>query len=169
VNPDSDFNARSNAAKGKSDGHTTTQLRPMAGRGPFVANLAHDPELGSAGPLSSLAPGHSNDASESRVLVVGPGISVQGTVQNAERLLVEGCMEASTIRAKELSIARGGLFKGEVDVEDAEIFGTMEGMLTARGILVVRGTGRVLGTAHCHRLQVDDGGQITAEVDMIAK
>jgi cytoskeletal protein CcmA (bactofilin family) len=109
------------------------------------------------------------DPAERRTLVVGRGISVQGTVQDAERLTVEGTVEASMIHATELIIALGGVFKGEVEVEDAEIAGTIDGTLTARGSLVVRATGRVLGTARCRRLQVEDGGQITGRIEMITE
>jgi cytoskeletal protein CcmA (bactofilin family) len=110
----------------------------------------------------------SRDPSERRTLVVGRGISVQGVVQDAERLVVEGTVEATMIHATELAIAPGGIFKGEVEVEDAEIAGTIDGTLTARGSLVVRGSGQVLGTARCRRLQVEDGGQITGRIEMIA-
>jgi cytoskeletal protein CcmA (bactofilin family) len=33
--------------------------------------------------------------------------------------------------------------------------------------LLVRSTGRVLGTARCRRLQVEDGGQITGHIEML--
>ena len=104
---------------------------------------------------------------ERRTLVVGRGISLQGTVQDAERLVVEGTVEASMIHAVELSIAHGGVFKGEVEVEEAEIAGTIDGTLTVRANLIVRATGKVLGTARCRRLQVEDGGQITGRIEMI--
>jgi cytoskeletal protein CcmA (bactofilin family) len=109
------------------------------------------------------------DPSERRTLVVGRGISVQGTVQDAERLVVEGTVEATMIHATELSIALGGVFKGEIEVEEAEIAGTIDGTLTTRGALVVRSTGKVLGTARCRRLQVEDGGQITGRIEMITE
>jgi cytoskeletal protein CcmA (bactofilin family) len=109
------------------------------------------------------------EAGERRTLVVGRGISVQGTVQDAERLVVEGTVEASMIHATELSISHGGVFKGEVEVEDAEIAGTIDGTLTARGSLVVRASGRLLGTARCRRLQVEDGGQITGRMEMLTE
>ena len=109
------------------------------------------------------------DPSERRTLVVGRGISVQGTVQDAERLVVEGTVEASMIHAAELAISPGGVFKGEVEVEDAEVAGTIDGTLTARNGLIVRATGRVLGTARCRRLQVEDGGQITGRIEMITE
>jgi cytoskeletal protein CcmA (bactofilin family) len=116
-----------------------------------------------------MPPARPREAGERRTLVVGRGISVQGTVQDAERLVVEGTVEASMIRATELSIAQGGVFKGAVEVEEAEIAGTIDGTLTARGNLIVRATGKVLGTANYRRLQVEDGGQITGELKMITE
>jgi cytoskeletal protein CcmA (bactofilin family) len=108
------------------------------------------------------------DPAERRTLVVGRGISVQGTVQDAERLVVEGTVEATMIHATELAISQGGVFKGEVQVEEAEIAGTIDGTLTVRNSLMVRSSGRVLGTARCKRLQVEDGGQITGRIEMLA-
>lgn len=122
--------------------------------------------IGAAGfrPNPSRAP----ETAERRTLVVGRGISVQGVVQDAERLVVEGTVEATMIKATELAIAQGGVFKGEVEVEEAEIAGTIDGTLTARHALIVRATGRVLGTARCRRLQVEDGGQITGRIEMMS-
>ena len=124
---------------------------------------APTPPRPALGPIRTPA----RDPAERRTLVVGRGISVQGTVQDAERLVVEGTVEASMIHATELSISPGGVFKGEVEVEDAEIAGTIDGTLTARGSLIVRATGKLMGTARCRRLQVEDGGQITGHMEML--
>ena len=133
----------------------TTAPTPQA-----VPPVAARPGLGSVRPPA-------RDPAERRTLVVGRGISVQGTVQDAERLVVEGTVEATMIHATELAISPGGIFKGEIEVEDAEIAGTIDGTLTARGSMIVRATGRVLGTARCRRLQVEDGGQITGHMEML--
>ena len=135
---------------------------------PAAAGLAAPPASGTRPGLAPARP-MPREPGERRTLVVGRGISVQGTVQDAERLVVEGTVEATMIHATELSIAPGGVFKGEVEVEEAEIAGTIDGTLTARGALVVRSTGRVLGTARCRRLQVEDGGQITGRMEMLTE
>ncbi len=53
------------------------------------------------------------------------------------------------------------MLKGQVEVEDAEISGMMDGVLTVKGTLVLRGSGQVLGEARCRRLQVEDGGRLS--------
>ena len=138
-------------------------------RPPFPAAPA--PQPAAQPPRPATMPGRpaGRDPAERRTLIVGRGISVQGTVQDAERLVVEGTVEASMIHANELSVALGGVFKGEVEVEDADIAGTIDGTLTARGNLIVRSTGKVLGIARCRRLQVEDGGQITGRIEMITE
>jgi len=124
-----------------------------------------------AAPASGAArPGTPSRApAERRTMVIGRGISVHGTIQDAERLEVQGIVEAKMIHATELSIAQGGMFRGEVEVEEAEIAGTIDGTLTCRTALIVRATGRVLGIARCRRLQVEDGGQITGQIEMITE
>ncbi|HVY17401.1 MAG TPA: polymer-forming cytoskeletal protein [Rhodopila sp.] len=138
-------------------------------RPPFTPSIPASGGTPSAPPLAArtMTPRPMRDPAERRTLVVGRGISVQGTVQDAERLVVEGTFEASMVHSSELSIAQGGIFKGEIEVEEAEIAGTIDGTLTARTSLIVRSTGKVLGTAKCRRLQVEDGGQITGRIEMI--
>ena len=119
------------------------------------------PGMPAAGPAPRAAVG------DRRTLVVGRGISLQGTVTEAERLVVEGTVESQMIQATELSISDAGVFRGEVQVEDAEIAGTFDGTLTARGQLVIRGTGRVIGVARCRRLMVEEGGQLSGRMEML--
>ncbi|MBX6375477.1 MAG: polymer-forming cytoskeletal protein [Acetobacteraceae bacterium] len=107
------------------------------------------------------------EGTERRTLVVGKGISLQGTVSDAERLVVEGTVESQMIQAAELLITHSGVFKGEVEIEDAEIAGTFDGTLTATGNLIIRATGKVMGVARCRRLQVEEGGQISGRMEML--
>ncbi len=146
-------------------------------RPPFAPNPTTVPTLPPAPPRPGMSgpglqapprPTASIDPSERRTLVVGRGISVQGTITDAERLVVEGTVEASMIHATELAVIQGGVFKGEVEVEEAEIAGTIDGVITARTSLIVRATGRVLGHARCRRLQVEDGGQLTGQIEMLS-
>ncbi len=132
-------------------------------RPPQMGGQMGSPQPGGAPTMPTPRP----QAPDRRTLVVGRGISLQGTVADAERLVVEGTVESQMIQATELSISQSGVFKGEVQVEDAEVAGTFDGTLTARGQLVIRGTGRVIGTARCRRLMVEDGGQITGKMEML--
>ncbi|TPW34246.1 bactofilin family protein [Oecophyllibacter saccharovorans] len=121
---------------------------------------------GLGSPLTSPTPVHVSSTA-TRTLVVGRGITVQGAIEEAEKLIVEGTVETSTIVARELIVAHGGTFRGNAEVETVDLAGTIDGTLHVRGSLVVQTTGRLLGRAECHRLQVEDGGQITGQMEMI--
>lgn len=124
----------------------------------------------SAAPIGVPArPATRPEPGERRTLVVGRGISLQGTVSDAERLVVEGTVESQMIHAQELFVAQAGVFRGEVQVEDAEIAGLFDGTLTVRGSLVIRGTGRVTGEARYRRLSVEEGGQVSGRMEMLSE
>jgi cytoskeletal protein CcmA (bactofilin family) len=101
--------------------------------------------------------------------VVGRGISLAGTITDCERLVVEGTVEASLHNGSELTIASGGTFKGEIEIDEAEVSGTFDGAIVTRVALVVRASGRVLGNVRCRRLTVEEGGQISGRIEMIAE
>ena len=125
--------------------------------GPRPAPIATSPQR----PAGRIEP------SERRTLVVGRGISLQGTVADAERLVVEGTVESQMIQAAELFVAGSGVFKGEVEVEDAEIAGAFDGTITARGSLIIRATGKISGMARCRKLSVEEGGQVSGKMEML--
>ncbi|MFT8245793.1 polymer-forming cytoskeletal protein [Roseomonas sp. BN140053] len=158
--------------------HSTMSLPPKPSAAPGLpAGLSSGqpgiparPQGGNAVPLAGAQPGAAprSQAAERRTLVVGKGISLQGTVADAERLVVEGTVESQMIHAQELQITHAGVFKGEVEVEDAEVAGVFDGTITARGNLIIRATGRVLGVARCRRLQVEEGGQLSGRMEMLS-
>jgi cytoskeletal protein CcmA (bactofilin family) len=88
-------------------------------------------------------------------------------VTDAERLVVEGTVESQMIQAAELSITSTGVFRGEVQVEDAEIAGLFDGTITVRGSLVIRATGKLKGTVRYRKLSVEEGGTMMGSMEML--
>jgi cytoskeletal protein CcmA (bactofilin family) len=120
-------------------------------------------------PVAGAAPRapRTEGAHERRTLVVGRGISLQGTVTDAERLVVEGTVESQMIQAAELAVGPTGVFRGEVQVEDAEIAGLFDGTITVRGNLVIRASGKVKGTVRYRKLSVEEGGTMMGSMEML--
>lgn len=148
---------------------TLTAAGPMAPKPnspPATAGVARPAAPAAA---AQRAPTARPDTAERRTLVVGKGISLQGTVTEAEKLIIEGTMESQLLQAQELVISHSGVFKGEVQVEDAEIAGVFDGTLTVNGSLIIRATGRVIGVARSRRLSVEDGGQLSGKMEMITE
>ena len=138
-----------------------------ASTAPPKPNLTPSPTARPTMPGAAGRPTGRAEAGEKRVLQLGKGISIQGSVTEAERIVIEGTMESQLLQCQELAISHSGVFKGEVQVEDADIAGVFDGTLTATGSLTIRATGRVLGVARSRRFSVEDGGQLTGRMEMI--
>lgn len=112
-------------------------------------------------PVRRIVPGAD---SEGKCLVVSRNISLSGQIKSCEKLIVEGTIETEIDGCRELEVARTGVFKGNAEVETADISGSVEGSLTAREILVVRASGRIRGNISYGQLEVERGGILVGEV-----
>ena len=103
------------------------------------------------------------DPPESK-LFVGVNIKLKGVeITDCDSLVIEGQVEA-TVHSKAMEIAKPGTLKGNAQIDIAEVHGEFVGELTARGRLVVHGTGRVSGTIRYGKLIVAEGGEVTGDV-----
>ena len=95
-----------------------------------------------------------------RKLIVGKGLSVTGEITACDVLVVEGKM---------LEITENGQFRGSVEIENADIAGRYDGELTVHGRLTVRGTGRISGMIKYGELEINAGGQIIGELQVVGE
>jgi cytoskeletal protein CcmA (bactofilin family) len=105
-------------------------------------------------------------AKDVRKLVVGKDVTVSGELA-CDHLVVEGTVEASVKECQRLEIAETGLFKGTVEIKDADIGGRFEGDITVQGRLTVRSTGRIDGRVQYGELAVEAGGTLDGEIRTI--
>lgn len=109
-----------------------------------------------------------SDDDEVKRLIVGPGISLSGEITACDVLVIEGSVQANLSRCVAIEIAESGTFKqGEADIERADISGIYDGTLTVRNRLTVRSTGRVVGTIRYGEIEIEAGGIISGDVQMM--
>lgn len=121
------------------------------------------PALQSGATAASLPSGTRESAAK---LTVGPNIKLKGLeITDCDTLLVEGTVEA-TMKSRVIEIAQMGAFKGEAEIDVAEIHGRFEGSLTVRDKLVIHATGRVSGKVRYGKLVIAEGGQLSGEVQV---
>jgi cytoskeletal protein CcmA (bactofilin family) len=110
---------------------------------------------------------HGNGGNESKRLIVGRDIMLNGAINSCDKLIVEGRVEATLSDCREMEIAETGTFKGEAAVDVAVVSGRFEGTLQARELLLVRAKGSVSGNVRFSRLEVERGGEIEGQVAVI--
>lgn len=98
-------------------------------------------------------------------LTVGPNIKLKGVeITDCDTLVVEGSVEA-TMDSRVIQISERGAFKGSADIDIAEIRGQFDGNLTVRQKLVIYATGRVTGKVRYGKVVIEEGGQLSGEID----
>ena len=121
-------------------------------------------------PSPSTAPGAAPRRSEAeqRTLIVGREIALSGAITSCDRLVVEGSVQANLANCREIDIAESGLFKGSASIEEAEIRGRFEGTLIVRKRLHIRATGKVTATVSYAEIEVEAGGRIAGEIQVLS-
>ncbi len=117
-------------------------------------------------PVQAVSPRQSE--TEHRKLIVGREIALSGEITSCDRLVVEGSVEANLANCRDVDIAESGLFKGSASIEEAEIRGRFEGTLTVRKRLLIRSTGRVVGTVRYAQIEIEAGGQLSGDIQVLA-
>lgn len=137
------------------------------------APIAETPRM-SAGPITGRrhmekrrSPEPMMHSSDERKLTVGKGLSLSGEIAACDILVVEGKVEAKLSDGKLLEITETGQFTGAVEIENADIAGRYDGDLTVHGRLTIRGTGRISGIVKYGELEVNAGGQVIGEMQVI--
>ena len=98
-------------------------------------------------------------------LTVGPNIKLKGVeITDCDTLVVEGSVEA-TMDSRVIQISERGSFKGSAEIDLAEIHGQFDGNLTVRQKLVIYATGKVTGRVRYGKLVVEEGGQLSGEIE----
>ncbi|HUC65856.1 MAG TPA: polymer-forming cytoskeletal protein [Stellaceae bacterium] len=137
--------------------------RPLAAEPPKPIETPK-PAVASETPRTPTVPTPVKRDSETRKLIVGREISLSGEITACDRLVVEGSVEANLANCRDIDIAESGLFKGSASIDDAEIRGRFEGTLNVRRRLLIRATGRVIGTVRYGQIEIECGGQISGDV-----
>lgn len=104
---------------------------------------------------------------ESRRLIVGREIRLNGEITACDKLVVEGHVEVTLPGARVLEISPSGFFKGKAEVDEADVSGRFEGELIARERLVIRSGGRVHGSVRYGRIVIESGGEISGDMQTL--
>ena len=103
------------------------------------------------------------------LLLIDRETAINGEINSCDLLVVEGRVEATMKQCREIKITETGTVKGQIEFERADISGVFEGDLTARGRLVVRATGRVTGKVRIGELEIERGGQVIGDIQVVGK
>ncbi len=119
---------------------------------------------GSGGSVNSVATQTPPAKEGGSKLTVGPNIKLKGVeITDCDTLVVEGLVEA-TMDSRLMQISEQGAFKGSAEIDIAEIHGQFDGNLTVREKLMIYATGKVTGKIRYGKVVIEEGGQLSGEI-----
>lgn len=129
---------------------------------------ADDKAQGAASLAAAAIEDHDKARDTGSRLIVGPDVKLKGAeILDCDTLVVEGRVEA-TMDSRVIRIAENGSFAGTVGIDVAEVRGRFEGELTARSQLIIHSTGRVSGKIRYGKILIEEGGEISGDVQSLA-
>ncbi len=108
-----------------------------------------------------------SSAARDKTLIVGKDVEFAGEIKACQKLIVEGVVEVSSANCRLLHVGPTGVFRGSIEVAEAEILGRFEGELLVHERLVVRASGYASGKIRYGTLVIDAGGQIAGEISAL--
>ncbi len=152
------------AATSPSYGNGGSSLSSPSGN--VSGNVSGTSASSFAGGSSSSTPGGLTPAAKEggSKLTVGPNIKLKGVeITDCDTLVVEGLVEA-TMDSRLMQISKQGAFKGSAEIDIAEIHGQFDGNLTVREKLMIYATGKVTGKIRYGKVVIEEGGQLSGEI-----
>jgi cytoskeletal protein CcmA (bactofilin family) len=142
-----------------NNGKRENDVRPNTPNGAALAAAASAPVVSAANsPATTVGEGEAK-------LTVGPNIKLKGVeITDCDTLVVEGSVEA-TMDSRMIQISERGSFKGSAEIDVAEIRGSFDGNLTVRQKLVIYATGKVTGRIRYGKVVIEEGGQLSGEIE----
>lgn len=96
--------------------------------------------------------------------VLGESATIVGKIAFQGHAVIDGVFEGEFEGGRSLMIGSQGYVKADIVVDEAEIAGKVEGNITVKNRLVLRGNAEVRGNITAPRISVDEGVAIMGQV-----
>lgn len=97
------------------------------------------------------------------IAVIGQDLVVLGDIKQCRLVEIYGQVLGS-VTSEHVRLHAGGIVRGPLHAQSAEINGDMEGEVTVMGLVSIGPQGRVSGRVRYGRLALAEGGELSAEV-----
>ena len=99
--------------------------------------------------------------------MIGPSITIKGTIQGAENLVIEGRVEGSVdLPDNDLTVGESGQVSADLNAKVVNVQGQVDGDITGKEKVVVAQSGRVRGNIVAPRVTLEDGAKFKGSIDM---
>ena len=109
-------------------------------------------------------------AQPTQTAVLGPSITIKGTLSGDEDLLIEGRVDGEVSFQKHtVTVGKSGRIKADLQCKNIYVEGQVHGNLYGEEVVVIKSSGKVNGNAVAPRVSLDDGCHFHGSIDMQPK
>ena len=101
--------------------------------------------------------------------IVGQGTSLEGNVESADNLRVEGKLKGIIRTKSKIVLGASAVVEGDIFAKNAEIQGTVKGKIEVSELLVLGDGCQVHGDIITNKLEVRDGASFNGDCSMGVK
>ena len=117
-----------------------------------------------------IPPSNPVPARPERQAVLGPSITIKGSLSGEEDLLIEGHVEGEiTFKQHAVTVGKRGRVDADLYCQSIYVEGEVHGNLYGEDLVVVRKSAHVKGNAVAPRVSLEDGSQFHGAIDMQPK
>jgi cytoskeletal protein CcmA (bactofilin family) len=98
--------------------------------------------------------------------IIGPDLVVRGKLGGKSDLRIDGVFEGEIDVDGAVVVGPEGSVTAPLSVASLEVEGELRGDVAARGSVVVRAGGKLLGNVRARQIGVDDGGSLQGGIEM---
>jgi cytoskeletal protein CcmA (bactofilin family) len=108
--------------------------------------------------------------SSRQTAVLGPSITIKGTLAGDEDLLIEGRVDGEiSFQKHTVTIGKSGRVKADLKCKNIYVEGQVHGNLYGKEVVVIKASGKVNGNAVAPRVSLEDGCHFRGSIDMQPK
>ena len=104
------------------------------------------------------------DTSSEPEMIIGKDVTVIGKISFQREIHVNGVFEGELEGSGKIVVGPEGFVKADINLQEAEIAGKVEGNITVKNRLTLHGAAEVRGNITAPRLTVDEGVSIIGQV-----
>ena len=102
--------------------------------------------------------------------IIGPSISIKGTLSGKEDLIIQGRVEGKIdLKKNNITVGKSGRIKGDIYGKVISIEGEVQGNLFGEERIVLRQSGKVRGDMSAPRINLEEGATFKGKIDMDSK
>ena len=103
---------------------------------------------------------------EGTATILGPTLEIQGEIEGAEDLVIQGTVHGKIVSQKNLTVDSSGKVEASITTKNLAVSGMLTGNVNASERVEVRKEGKMVGDIKAPRVVIADGAKFKGNIEM---